>query len=92
MWNLWHILSRYILSQLWMESRTIIMVHNKNKFRQTSINDGHKHFWKESNKFTTYDDGHRHKLNKSKRLAMKAGRHPHTHKLLRKLKGSSSSY
>lgn len=54
--------------------------------RQTSFNSGHKHFWRESNKFTTYNSGHKHKLNKSKRLAMSSGS-GHTHKLLIKLKG-----
>ncbi len=55
--------------------------------RQTSIDSGHKHFWRENSKFTSYNSGHKHRLNKSKKLAMPAGSNNHTHKLLRKLKG-----
>lgn len=58
----------------------------KNPLKQTSFNSGHKHFYKDINKFTTYNSGHKHRINKKKKLAMPGGLDMHTHRLLNKLK------
>lgn len=60
--------------------------------RQTSINSGHKHFYRDNNKFTTFNAGHKHRLNKKKKLAMSGGTDKHTHKLLKKLKGMRNNH